>query len=216
MAVTLPLVLQPGRSADAVAQLRRYYGTQLPARDAYTGSAFDAWDSTGTRAADTDRFTADDVVAVTFLSVVVRPRAAYQLLVSRASEFSALLTELGPDRDLAAVEQPLPDEWVGWRLLQALRDLPDVGPTTASKLLARKRPRLRPPYDEAVAKVMGVGKQQWEPLRQELRAVDLQLHHQLLGLREAAGLPKEVSALRVLDVLAWLQGNDEESAGGSP
>jgi len=48
-----------------------------------------------------------------------------------------LLVELGPDRDLAAVAQPLPDDWVGWRLLRALRDLPDVGPTTASKLLAR-------------------------------------------------------------------------------
>jgi len=76
MAVTLPLVLQSGREVEAVAQLRRYYGMQLPARDAYTGSAFDAWDSTGTRAGDTDRFTADDVVAVTFLSVEVPSRAA--------------------------------------------------------------------------------------------------------------------------------------------
>lgn len=208
--LTLPLVLEAGREAEAVAQLRRYYGLQLPSRDAYTGSAFDTWDSTGTRAADADRFTADDLVAVTFLSVEVTPRAAYQLLVSRATEFSALLEELGPDRDLAEVAEPLADEWAGWDLLGALRDLPGVGPTTASKLLARKRPRLRPVYDDVVARVMGVRERQWEPLRLALRDDGLRLHRRLLHLRDSAGLPAEVPALRVLDVLAWLQGKDAQ------
>nr|WP_221939385.1 DUF6308 family protein [Streptomyces sp. 130] len=36
-----------------------------------------------------------------------------------------------------------------------------------------------------------------------LREDDAALHHQLLELRQAAGLPETVSALRVCDVAVW-------------
>jgi len=42
----------------------------------------------------------------------------------------------------------------------------------------------------------------WEPLRLALRANDDALHHRLLRLRTAAGLPEQISALRVFDVIA--------------
>lgn len=38
------------------------------------------------------------------------------------------------------------------------------------------------------------------------------LHHRLLSLREEAGLPAEISALRVFDVIAWME--REESRPG--
>lgn len=42
-----------------------------------------------------------------------------------------------------------------WQLEQALRTVPSVGRTTASKLIARKRPRLYPIYDAVVGNVLG-------------------------------------------------------------
>lgn len=45
--------------------------------------------------ASADVFTADDVVAVSLLSVRLTGRAAYELLVRRRDEFSALLARVG-------------------------------------------------------------------------------------------------------------------------
>lgn len=42
---------------------------------ANVGAPFDSWSSTGDRVGASDRFTADDLVAVRFLSVQVPPRA---------------------------------------------------------------------------------------------------------------------------------------------
>lgn len=71
------------------------------------------------------------------------------------------------------------DDWAGWRLWQTLVALPDIGATKASKLYARKRPRLQPIYDSVVAKVLGTNNL-WEPLREELQR-DLGPHPRLLG-----------------------------------
>jgi Family of unknown function (DUF6308) len=60
--------------------------------------------------------------------------------------------------------------------MNELEALPGVGSTIASKLLARKRPRLRPIYDSVVATVTNTRAQLWEPLRVALRADDCDLH----------------------------------------
>lgn len=72
----LPDSLANSSDDAALGLLERYFGPQFGASEFYTGAAFDTWDSTGTRASDTNRFTADDLVAVTFLSVHVGPEAA--------------------------------------------------------------------------------------------------------------------------------------------
>jgi hypothetical protein len=41
-----------------------------------TGARFDGWDSLGSRDSDLDRFTADDLAAVTFMALRVRHAAA--------------------------------------------------------------------------------------------------------------------------------------------
>ncbi len=92
--------------------------------------------------------------------------------------------------------------------MRGLRQLPKIGPTRASKLLARKRPRLRPIWDSVVTSVTGTLDRQWEPLRVALRDNDKALHHRLIRIRGAAGLPAEVSALRVFDVVTWMEGKD--------
>jgi hypothetical protein len=205
MTFRLPVALRTSDDELALALLRRYYGSPFGASGSAVGAAFDSWDSTGTHTADADRFTADDLVAITFLSVNAPPAAAQALLQHRADVFAAMLCELGPDRDLVDEASEQPDDWAGWRLMDELRRIPGVNTTIASKLLARKRPRLRPIWDTVVAEVTGTRKHQWEPLRVALRADGRALHDRLLGLREAGGLPEYVSALRVFDVVEWLR-----------
>jgi hypothetical protein len=198
----LPECLKAADPGQALRYLQTYYGQP------YTGAYFDAWAS---QQNDPDRFTADDVVAVSFLSVVVPPLAARQLLDTRAAEFAALLEEVGPDRDLADQVEAVSEEQPSSRLYRAVRALPGVGRTIGTKLLARKRPRLVPIYDSVVGRVSGIGHSHWEPLRQALRTDDL--HARLLELHERAGLGPEVSALRVLDVVTWMEG---KAAGVPP
>ncbi|MGY1653404.1 DUF6308 family protein [Geodermatophilus sp. SYSU D01119] len=200
MTYRLPVALQSGDDGRAEAYLHEYYGRGEGS--AYTGSYFDGWGGEQ----DLYRFTAEDVVAVTFLSVVVPPMAAHRLLHADADRFNALLRDVGPDRDFADELKPMHREWPGWRLETALRDLPGVGRTIASKLCARKRPRLLPIYDSIVAEVTDAYSTQWEPLRQQLRADDGALQARLLRLRATVGLDDSVSALRVYDVISWMEG----------
>jgi hypothetical protein len=88
-----------------------------------------------------------------------------------------------------------------WRLLL---DLQDVGWVIAGKLLARKRPRLLPVYDRVVRCAVGRPPSFWLALHTALREDNAALYRQLLELRQAAGLPETVSALRVCDVAVWM------------
>ena len=89
----LPEALQSSDDGLALSCLRRYYKERpgAPLGTDYTGARFDSWDSSHTRIRDTDRFTADDLVAVSFLSVAVPPTAAWELLAGRANDFNKLL-----------------------------------------------------------------------------------------------------------------------------
>jgi hypothetical protein len=190
----------------AVRLLTTYFGPSFAARDSFTGAAFDCWDSTGTRAADVDRFTADDLIAVSLLSIRIKPRWAHEVLHARAPDLSSLLAAMRPDRDLATEAARIGPDWPGCRLYDALISIPGVGAVTASKLMARKRPLLIPVWDSVVADVTNTRQQQWERLRVALREGDPSLHVRLGAIREAAGLNPQVSPLRVLDVIAWMEG----------
>ena len=107
--VRLPRTLTVDDPAGAVADLRRYFGDPYPAAG-YTGAWFDEWDSTGSRFDDRDRFTADDLVAITLLSVEAGGRAARAILHDRRDEFASLLESIGPDRDLADEPGPITSE----------------------------------------------------------------------------------------------------------
>ncbi|MBO4206111.1 hypothetical protein GSF22_08835 [Micromonospora echinofusca] len=134
------------------------------------------------------------------------------VLRDRTTELADLLAQVEPDRDLVDVDQPIDHNWPAWRLHTALTSIPWIKRTIAGKLLARKRPRLLPIYDRYVAQVTGCEADHWQPLRRALLADDRALHHRLLRSRDALGLPAEVSALRMLDVICWMEGRD----GGKP
>jgi len=208
MAFRLPEALQSPDDEVALGYLRKYYmerpGTPLGAD--YTGARFDVWDSTGTRNADADRFTADDLVAVSFLSVAVPSKAAWELLQGRPADFNALLAEV-PDQDLADVDpRDINEVWPAWRLWEELRQLRGVDWVIAGKLLARKRPRLIPIYDRVVKTVTGGDRNYWVPVCKAFQADDQALRRRLLRLHEEAGLPAAVPGLRVFDVIAWMEG----------
>ncbi|MFF7756029.1 DUF6308 family protein [Streptomyces sp. NPDC007971] len=80
-----------------------------------------------------------------------------------------------------------------------------VGWVIAGKLLARKRPRLLPVYDDVVRCTLGHPPDFWLPLHAALRAQEGASQRALVGLRQAAGLSDSVSALRVCDVVVWMQ-----------
>ena len=206
--LVLPKILTEGMETIAAGHVARYFSREaFEAGNGFTGGRFDTWNSLDTQTSTRDSFTPDDLVAVTFLSVEVKPRAAAQLLDTRASEFSALLQEVDTDRDLVDVEEGLTSDSPPWRLSAALRTLPGVGPTVASKLMARKRPRLIPVFDSVIdAHVLRGRGVLWEPLRLALRADNRALHRRLVAIRELADVGRPVSALRVFDVLAWMEG----------
>ncbi|MBM4483418.1 hypothetical protein JO861_23595 [Rhodococcus hoagii] len=206
MTIRLPKVLVADDDGAAVEVLRRYF-TEPLVKTGYlrSGARWDTWDSTGTRGRDADTFTADDLVAVTMLSVDVSPDGAQILLRERVDEFGELLVAVGPDRDLADEADELTPESPVCRLEAALWTVPSIGRTVASKLIARKRPRLFPIYDRVIGEVLDTKQAHLEPVRTALRADDGALQRRLVSLREQAGLDEAVPALRILTVLAWMQ-----------
>lgn len=206
MTIRLPKVLVADDDGAAVEVLRRYF-TEPLVKTGYlrSGARWDTWDSTGTRGRDADTFTADDLVAVTMLSADVSPDGAQILLRERVDEFGELLVAVGPDRDLADEADELTPESPVCRLEAALWTVPSIGRTVASKLIARKRPRLFPIYDRVIGEVLDTKQAHLEPVRTALRADDGALQRRLVSLREQAGLDEAIPALRILTVLAWMQ-----------
>jgi hypothetical protein len=80
---------------------------------------------------------------------------------------------------------------------------------------AAKRPRLVPIWDSFVEQATGLGtRDYWRRFRQVLTADDRATWNWLGELRpHATNVPKEVSELRLLDVLLWMT---VEGAGGTP
>ena len=114
---------------------------------------------------------------------------------------------VGDDVDLHTLDA-VPEN--GWDLMEALMALPGVGPTIASKLFARKRPRLRPIYDSVVEEYLGADKNQWDPMRVVLRGQPA-LVKTLEEVRANAKLPLGgIPLLRVLDVICWWEGKGYE------
>ncbi|MEU6578292.1 DUF6308 family protein [Streptomyces sp. NPDC046805] len=194
--------------SQAVVDLRRYFGIDLPPGAVpFTGSRFEHLAGGGDRPEIADRITAEDLVAVQALSVTVPAPVALDLLEGRlGARLSGLLQAI--PRDIDMVEAEVSDLAPGspaaraWQLLEGQSD---VGWVIAGKLLARKRPRLLPVYDKVVRCALGRPRPSfWLPLHDALRADDRALHRQLLALRQVAGLPETVSALRVCDVAVWM------------
>jgi hypothetical protein len=213
--MTLPDAMTPG-SPVAPELLTRYFTArwQPNGQPAYTGAMFERLGGGGDRTEVADRFTAEDIVAVSMLSVDVPARASLMILGADAAVLSRLLAAIPADLDMVDADgshigssSPADELW------HHLVAYDDVGWVTAGKLIARKRPRLVPVYDSVVKTVLGyTGGSFWLDLREQLRAQDRRLHDWLCQARGLAGLSEEISALRVFDVLAWMTGKEALAA----
>jgi len=198
----------------AVADVGEYFAT-------YTGRRFDTLSGGGSRPGACDRFDADDVVAVSLLSVDIPGEAVFVLLDDEDARFATLLEKIPTHVDLWDAG----DDVIGpgspadllWTLV---REVHDCGWVTAGKLLARKRPRLIPVYDSIVRAELGRqdGDGYWRPLR-DLLCEHESLRARLLGIRTRTRIGDDISLIRVLDVALWMSGDRRRKttqAGGEP
>jgi hypothetical protein len=196
----------PDRQRWAATVLKTYFHERREDGDPlYTGAVFDRLAGGGAAPKVADRFTADDLTAVTMLSVSIDPRAALRMLETEAKDLSALLAEIPVDLDLINAD----DHHIGpdspadelWRRVDRYHR---VGETTTSKLLARKRPRLLPVIDSVVREALGVSwsGDYWRQMRDFLG--EPERWRFLRQARADAGLEDEVSVLRCFDVLVWM------------
>ena len=148
---------------------------------------------------------ADDLVAVSLLSVAFVRHTSLYLLEAEKSSISTWLEQTPCDLDLHDATRNMIERDSGadklWRVLYAV---PGVGEVSAAKLLARKRPRLLPIYDRSVRRALGLrnSNHHWTFVYDQLqRSAELtDLLDELRGPRSDGDL----SVLRVLDVLLWM------------
>jgi hypothetical protein len=195
-------------SAERVVDdLRRYFGLGVPLGGVpFTGSRFEHLAGGGDRPEVADRITAEDLVAVQTLSVTVPAPVALDILEGRLGvRLSGLLQAIPRDIDMVDAEEdvvaygsPADQAW------SLLCEQYGVNWVIAGKILARTRPRLLPVYDRVVRCAVGRPPSFWLALHAALREDDAALHRRLLELRQVAGVPETVSALRVCDVAVWM------------
>lgn len=173
------------------------------------------YSSHGTFAGDTflalvpnepNKFSPSDLLAITLLEVNVAPLGVRRLLPGgRLAPTVSMLLERVP---LGVPIWEATDAALGWATcLWHILDqhVPNVGPTTAGKLLARKRPELIPIVDETVTRALKCTKTTyWSTFRE------------VLGTRKRRGqleaLRPGYPLLRTLDTVIWMH-NSESSRG---
>ena len=164
----------------------------------FAGATFDTLEPN-----EPDSFNASDVLATSLLDVPFLPRAVRRILESERTEFEKLLAEVPSDLPLwLANDELLKPAYALWA---KLRTLDGVGPTRASKLMARKRPMLLPVMDSVVRTGLGISPQEdsWVLLRDALTADGAALVAEIESLRPV-DLDDRVSTLRILDAALWM------------
>jgi hypothetical protein len=216
---TLPAELHAEATAAAAQLLRAYFQSRTATGQlVYTGGAFETFAGGGDRPEVAHRLTAEDLVAVSLLSVDVPGAAALRLLGTEAPRLSRLLGAIPADCELvdAVDDQIAPgspaDEL--WALVRSC----GVGPVTTSKLLARKRPRLLPVIDTVVKAHLQhkKGERFSLALRAELSANDRELVTTLVAARAGAALGAEISLIRCFDVIVWMTGKAAGAGSTGP
>lgn len=179
----------------------------------FTGSEFESFAGRGDREDNANTFTAEDIVAVSLLSIRIRGSAALAILEpppvpEGELSLNDLLALIPNDRalwdDQAGVDA---DDCTSHaaELWRRLIKIPHVKNVTASKLLARKRPRLIPIDDKFVTDALRPSSEYfWIPLRNSLLANQSEVLHRLEEIRAAVGKDHDYSLLRILDAAVWL------------
>ncbi len=154
-----------------------------------------------------DEITPDDLLAVSLLDITWRPQVVRVLLGSGRPQFGAMLAALPRATDLWEVgDETLKDIDLLWDALTAIEG---IGTASASKLLARKRPRLCPISDNLVIRAVDVPGRTWDVLRCLLQDPAARADVEALRPDTAAG----ATLLRILDVALWVSHSRTAAAG---
>lgn len=192
-----------------IAYLREYYVTKK-----FTGSYFE---SLGARSGFDDSITGADLYALSTLDIKVPVRAGISILEEESTTFNGPLKAIPKELTIGSLsesefEQHLGAESKALELWNRLRrngldeDKWGVGPTTASKIMARKRPHLIPIEDSIVNQVIELGRgDSWRLWWEAFQAEGDYLEERATKLRAEIGRP-ELSTLRVFDVMLWMWG----------
>lgn len=160
---------------------------------------------------DPNCFEPSDLLALNLLDIRMGPAAIRRVL---SGAFDQLLGKVDDDVDLwdSKMSQGTELRQSVQTLYSEIEKLPDVGRTTASKLLARKRPRLVPIRDGVVERQLRIaGDEFWSPLAAALSddsAVSARRRIRVEGLAPSV----DVSTLRRLDVAVWMIGSNSRNA----
>lgn len=206
----------PGRLRDedfAICMVKRYLAPDAAGRAIYSGAYFEQIGGGGDREDIANQFTAEDLLAVTMLSVRIEGYHALEILHCQADKLNDLLSGIPHD---VALQDPEAAAHIAkggpaWRLWEAICDIeprPErnrIGPVAAGKLMARKRPRLLPVYDSRIKNILNrprTDNQWWHDLHHQL-INDPDLVQELESVRNMAGA-SHMSLLRVFDVMCWM------------
>jgi hypothetical protein len=150
--------------------------------------------------------TADDLLAVSLLDITWRPQVVRIVLVSHKQELSGLLASIPQDVDLwDASREALMNIDLMWN---ALTSIEGIGTASATKLLARKRPRICPIGDSLVIKAVDVPGRTWDVLRCLLQDPAARAEVEALRPAEAKG----ASLLWILDIALWVSHSKSAAA----
>lgn len=211
MAIDIPPRLRDEEFATCL--VKRYLATGTAGRACYSGAYFERLGGGGDREEIADRFTAEDLLAVSMLSVRIEGYHALEVLCYQAGQLNDLLGQI--PRDIALHDPRaaahIAEGGPAWRLWEAICDIEPrpqsnrIGPVAAGKLLSRKRPHLLPVYDSRIKKVLSrdrTDNQWWHHLHDQL-INDPDLIPELKAVREGADAG-HMSLIRVFDVMCWM------------
>lgn len=176
----------------------------------YTGAAFGTYGRN-----DPMRIGADDLIALSMLSIQIREQSTSALrptsipaLDALAGPITELLAALPTDRDLHTLSNSEFQRWLGpgsagdvlcW-LLRTQAGIPRVA---VYKLLARKRLALFPIRDTGVEKALRQKADPWWRPWWETLSGDPEVVAHLDRIRQASGAG-HLSLLRVADIVIWM------------
>ena len=157
---------------------------------------------------DPHRITVEDLFAVTMLDVAVGPLGVRRLLYDEQTRdvVNALLKIIPNDVDIWNGKEHIELGGPADQLLNLLPRQGDrIGPTTAAKIVARKRPRLIPIVDSVVVAILQApSRDMWRIFYQYLQSAE---RRERLGAMRPHVVSSTVPLLRMLDVLLWMWGS---------
>ncbi|WP_420176622.1 DUF6308 family protein [Luteococcus sp. OSA5] len=187
-------------SADAVEDLARYYAVE----GNYAGATF-----TGLEGNDPLRITPADLLAITTLSVSVSPRGIRRFEANAGAEF---LRDLDNKWELGGRDAEAHADATGAFYTFVKEQLEGNKWVTASKICARKRPKLFPVRDNVVCNYLELTMQaneDWPAFAAIMRdneTVDALAQAVAAAQRPGVDMGDGIPMLRHLDVVLWMAG----------